>query len=308
MSGLSLFSVGSARRRQGAATKESSSVLWANNLTGADPFGDFKFEVTKYPERVTFPNTSGSPDGKTMQVAFTSGSTEPGFKARSRFHNAPGLSTPGVHLDIGERTEVTLSYQVYVSSASLGGILDKSTSKWPGLIGTPPEQDGWYGSTGGNFKEDSFSSRIQIVKGSDFNGGSPYIIFYVYAAYANGIDFKTNPFYGSGTKYGIWIPLTTDGNNDLTNPMSGRNVRVPTDKWFEIRKRIVLNTPGENNGILQGWVDNVLHCDVRDVRWRQAGYDTKINQMDMSAFVSNNETAISSGNINFARIQLLSSI
>lgn len=305
---ISLFRASSASRRKGGAPAGVPSALWANNLTGADPFGDFKFEVTKYPERVTFPATSGSPDGKTMQVAFTAGSAEPGFKGRSRFHNAAGLSSPGVHLNIGEQTEVTLSYQVYVPSASLSGILDKSTSKWPGLIGVPPEQDGWYGSTGGAFKEDSFSSRVQIVRGSDFSGGSPYIIFYVYAAYANGIDFKTNPFYGSGTKYGIWIPLTTDGNNDLTNPMSGRNVRVPADRWFEIKKRIVLNTPGENNGILQGWVDGVLHCDVRDVRWRQAGYDTKINQLDMEAFVSNDETAISSGYINFARIQLLSSV
>jgi hypothetical protein len=38
--------------------------------------------------------------------------------------------------------------------------------------------------------------------------------------------------------------------------------------WHHIENRIVINTPGEHDGIIQGWLDGELALDVRDFRFR----------------------------------------
>ena len=47
--------------------------------------------------------------------------------------------------------------------------------------------------------------------------------------------------------------------------------------WHTVQTRIVMNTPTENDGIVQSWFDGVLALDVHDVRYRDVdtfGIDT----------------------------------
>ncbi|MEM9191948.1 MAG: polysaccharide lyase [Myxococcota bacterium] len=42
----------------------------------------------------------------------------------------------------------------------------------------------------------------------------------------------------------------------------------PTDVWITVEHRVVMNTPGRRDGIVQGWYNGELALDRRDVRYR----------------------------------------
>lgn len=48
----------------------------------------------------------------------------------------------------------------------------------------------------------------------------------------------------------------------------GGERHFPTGEWITVEHRIVMNTPGERNGIVQGWYNGVLALDRRDIRFR----------------------------------------
>jgi hypothetical protein len=41
-----------------------------------------------------------------------------------------------------------------------------------------------------------------------------------------------------------------------------------TGKWHRVEHRIVMNTPGQHDGRIQGWLDGVLALDVSGLRFR----------------------------------------
>jgi hypothetical protein len=45
-------------------------------------------------------------------------------------------------------------------------------------------------------------------------------------------------------------------------------IQFPANKWVQVEQRIVMNSPGDKNGILQGWYNGVLELDKRDMRYR----------------------------------------
>lgn len=49
------------------------------------------------------------------------------------------------------------------------------------------------------------------------------------------------------------------------------NVRthLPKGRWFPVRQEIVMNEPGESNGILRLWIDRKLALEQRNVLWRK---------------------------------------
>ncbi len=48
----------------------------------------------------------------------------------------------------------------------------------------------------------------------------------------------------------------------------GGERRFPTNRWITVTHRIVMNTPGARDGIVQGWFDGTLALDRRDIRFR----------------------------------------
>ena len=49
---------------------------------------------------------------------------------------------------------------------------------------------------------------------------------------------------------------------------TGQWAVLDSDRWYQIRCRIVLNAPGEHNGILQGWIDGVQMLEMDNIRFR----------------------------------------
>lgn len=74
----------------------------------------------------------------------------------------------------------------------------------------------------------------------------------------------------------------------------GTHARVIPGKWHHIETRVKMNTPGQRDGRLQGWLDGVLMCDDTDnANMRAAGEGaTKINNLFFSTFFGGSSSPV----------------
>lgn len=125
--------------------------------------------------------------------------------------------------------------------------------KLPGLCGgacnsggsTPDGTDGWSGRMmwrtdgsgqgGGSPLDPHQANAVQYVYHPDQTGGSP--------AGKNGDDLKYDD--------------TPDGWQVFDS-----------DVWYQLQHRIVMNDPGQNNGIVQAWFDGEMVLDRQDLEFR----------------------------------------
>jgi len=221
--------------------------------------------------------TAAQPAGRTLQDFAAAG----GVQDSPGNLSAPSAGVSRVHLRKGQMNgykvrswiddaqEATLSYEVYVPRATHDNGLSRVDLKLPGLAGSPRSQSPWYASSGGTLQNDSFSVRLHARQSSHYGVGHPWWDAYIYAPYAGGKSFN---------EWGISVPLTTGRNG------AGERMSIPTDRWFEVKIRVALNTPGANDGQLDLWVDGQQGVSLRDVRWRPKGQDTPINMLMAETF------------------------
>jgi hypothetical protein len=103
--------------------------------------------------------------------------------------------------------------------------------KLPGLVGGSHP-------TGGKPKDDGFSARLMWRPGGA-------AVQYVY-------------FPRQSTTYGVDLPYL----------LSSTPARFQPGVWHRVEHRVVMNTPGQPNGVLQAWIDGKLALDQRDRVWR----------------------------------------
>jgi hypothetical protein len=72
---------------------------------------------------------------------------------------------------------------------------------------------------------------------------------------------------GEVVQYVYHADQPTIYGEDFRWNLGGRRVFRP-GSWHRVEHRIVINSPGQRNGIVQGWFDGVLALDRRDVRFR----------------------------------------
>ena len=162
--------------------------------------------------------------------------------------------------------EATLSYRVRFAP----GFDFVRGGKLPGLAGgTAPT--GSTQATGFN----GWAGRLMWR--TDFNGvsGQPQQLTSGGITYAKYTD---SGFAGDGVQ---------EDRNFFFNP-NGSRTEFVDDQWYQITQRIVMNTPGEFNGIQQIWVDGVLVINERDLRYRLDD-SFAIDQMYFSTFYGGNE-------------------
>ena len=169
--------------------------------------------------------------------------------------------------DFGESyEEATLSYRVRFAP----GFDFVRGGKLPGLAGgTAPT--GSTQATGFN----GWAGRLMWR--TNFNGvsGQPQQLTSGGITYAKYTD---SGFAGDGRQ---------EDRNFFFNP-DGSQTEFVSDQWYQITQRIVMNTPGEFNGIQQVWVDGVLVINEQDIRYRLDD-SFAIDQMYFSTFYGGNE-------------------
>lgn len=129
-------------------------------------------------------------------------------------------------------------YMLYVPSESDVGYDD--SGKLPGPAGTYGRA-GWGGrpSDGTN----GWSARMNF-RDPDSDDGHVMLASYVYHA-------------GMDGEYGTHFEWDIDDHGLLE-----------ADRWYRIDNYVRLNTPGEDDGVVRGWVDGDLALDETDIRFR----------------------------------------
>ena len=72
--------------------------------------------------------------------------------------------------------------------------------------------------------------------------------------------------------------------DDYHYTKGGVNQHFIPGEWQRVEHRLVMNTPGENNGIMQAWLDGELVLDVKDFLFREAGSNFAIDTLYFSTF------------------------
>lgn len=103
--------------------------------------------------------------------------------------------------------------------------------KLPGLVGGSHP-------TGGRPRDDGFSARLMWRTG----GAAVQYVYYPQQA----------------STYGVDLPYL----------LAGGPARFQPGVWHRVEHRLVMNTPGQANGILQAWIDGQLALDQHDRVWR----------------------------------------
>ncbi len=94
----------------------------------------------------------------------------------------------------------------------------------------------------------------------------------------------------SPDQVGVWgDDLPYDLSRDLPAPGEGQR-HFRAGRWHHVQHRVRLNTPGERDGMVQGWLDGERALDRRGLRFRDAATFT-IDQLFFSTFFGGNEAS-----------------
>jgi len=133
--------------------------------------------------------------------------------------------------------------------------------KLPGLAGGAA-------NSGGNKPNgtDGFSARMMWrtdgSSGSPLEGDEANIVQYIYHPDQAG-DFADDFRWDDGAA-GDWK-------------------KFESNQWYHLRHRIALNTPGQNDGVVQAWLDGKMVLSVNDLRFRDVA-SLQIDQLYFSTF------------------------
>lgn len=153
---------------------------------------------------------------------------------------------------LGDWEDVTLTFYFRFESADGSAVDFQRGGKLTGLGGgTVPT-----GGAGAN--GDGFSSRYNWIEQS-LSSPDTNISAYLYDAAG---DAGITRHCRLST-----IDPTRTRTETQADPTSG-NFDLAGDTWYKMTQRVVMNTPGVSNGIIQCWIDDVLALDTSDINWR----------------------------------------
>jgi hypothetical protein len=82
-------------------------------------------------------------------------------------------------------------------------------------------------------------------------------------------------------QHGTW-------GEDMVWRLDGRQVYFEPGVWYQLEHRVVINTPGEPDGVLQGWLDGELAFERTDLRFRDVD-SFAIDALYFSTFFGGND-------------------
>ena len=161
----------------------------------------------------------------------------------------PGDSTAAWWMPIGNHEELYLSYRVRFVGDDWDG--PWYSGKLPGFCGGICT-----GSAYPPMNYEGFSTRYMFQMSSDRNE----IHFYLYHA-GMIIDDGWGP-------YGDWLGVQDD---------------YPINEWHTVTQRVVMNTPGTPNGIIEGFYDGMMVSQKTDMDYRN---DTSFQYIETLYFAN----------------------
>jgi hypothetical protein len=141
--------------------------------------------------------------------------------------------------------------------------------------GVGPAEGGavWQASLGAVYEDVTVSFKLRFGPGFDFvQGGMLPGLGGGTANSAQNVPDGTDgwtaraSWEGAGAmKHFVYYP---DQAGSYGDDLPWQDVMLLSDRWYEITQRVVMNTPGVANGLMQVWLDGTLVLDWQGVRWR----------------------------------------
>lgn len=236
-------------RSTGPSPLPAQDVLWSGSFAPA-PGSTWEQEagVTEA-SRTSADVVEVGPQGRdrVLRIAFGEDDSRWGMDYRHDFE-AMGLSG---------QEEVYFSYDAYFAP-DFEFIGD---GKFGGLAGVAPGVEPLSASAGGDYDDDSFSVRAMWREDRS-------VVMYLYARHADGKDIEDRANYG----YGIV--------EEFRNPDGSTAAAIEPGTWHRIEHRVVMNTPGENDGVYEMWIDGHRGISVTDVQYRTADHpELRVNNL-----------------------------
>jgi hypothetical protein len=125
----------------------------------------------------------------------------------------------------------------------------------PGQGGKLPGPAGTYGRAGWGGRESD-----------GYNGWSARMGFSQSGVASNQIQLHYYAYHVTSGEYGEWLYWNIANRGSLEK-----------DRWYCIETYVKLNTPGQEDGVLRGWVDGELAADYGGIRFRDTS-DLKIEE------------------------------
>ena len=89
---------------------------------------------------------------------------------------------------------------------------------------------------------------------------------------------------GHGVQYMYFPEKLSSCDDDFDYALAGEPALFQAGVWHTLEHRLVMNTPGEADGVLQAWLDGQLVLDVQDFRYRLQDGAYAIDAMYFSTF------------------------
>jgi len=144
---------------------------------------------------------------------------------------------------------------------------------------------------GGSYDELFFSYRVRFAAGFDFVQGGK-LPGLVGGTNPSGCSPKKDGFSarnmwrtgGNAVQYVYWPNQPKTCGDNLDYKSSGSNLPFTPGIWHTVEHRIVMNTPGTADGVLQAWFDGELVLDDSARLWRLTGATFGIDSLSFSTF------------------------
>ena len=252
----------------------SGSLLWGSDFERSDWLTPWHPSMDAYSSNRNIATGLGGNTSRALQIT-ASGNNDGyvgwGAQIRSTFDN----------LAIGGQEEVRMRYSFYVPA----NWNPYDGGKLPGLAGTSDGMTVGQTPGGGDYDERGWSGRLMWRKPSDGNLDHARLSTYLYTRYAAGKSIYDNVNVNNGRLYGIEIDFRQ--NPDYRDPWNRTNPLLSPKRgaWNTIELRYKMNTAGQNNGELQGWLNGTLGVDLRDVQYRTSTHPSlNINELMFDSF------------------------
>jgi len=59
-----------------------------------------------------------------------------------------------------------------------------------------------------------------------------------------------------------------ENGEDFPWEIAGKAAKLIPGKWQNLKTQIIMNTPGQKNGIIRSWLDGVLALEIKTLRFR----------------------------------------
>jgi hypothetical protein len=84
-------------------------------------------------------------------------------------------------------------------------------------------------------------------------------------------SFAANLAWHGDGRPGVLLSVAADGEPATAISLEAKGFTLPRGQWVKIDQEVILNSLGQNNGVLRIWIDGALAVESKDISYRSKG-------------------------------------